>query len=811
MSVQRFLDAGQVLPKRYATIDAAADALAKDPIAFCKRASGMPHCVEWRWPRDANRVVMVPPGFLPLIRAPRPFRVLLWDDETKRIITSDYGVRLDDGTVATFLFPPPVKERREFKIIVSVFSDGRGGRVYSKLLFLPPSEMADYAQAVTGAQLRAEGRSAVLANQRGAMSQVQSAWGTVRSQYDALLAINPNPNVPDNRKVFFTRCRTWVRYCGYSYELDETCTESFCAEQGGHAATWRFRTPVGLGKDAELTIRLVLDPDSNRVDLQLARLFASGATALENDRAVTLVLRPDIEARDFHCKTLAYTGPERSYPAAVRPQNDGFEFEHEGMPPCAMRLRGGAFHSNPEWTYSVRHDVDAERGLGPTGDLFSPGWFEVPLVGGETATLTAGMTEDLMDAPPSARVALQPLRSFRVPFQDWIDSHPEALFLARRDSLRTVIAGYPWFLDWGRDTLIFLRGLLAAGGVRDSLAILREFGRFEDHGTLPNIIHGNTVGNRDTSDAPLWYIVSVGDAMDVYGVQEVARLHCGNRTIAEVVRSIVENNIAGTPNGIRVDRASGLLFSPSHFTWMDTNYPAGTPRQGYPVEIQALWIAALSLLRERLGIRDFVEVEKKARKNLLKLYLLPEGWLADNLRATPGRSAARAVAEDALRPNQLLAVTLGAIPPESEVARSIVSATAQLVVPGGIRSLANLPVRVPQPVRGPNGLLNDPLNPYWGQYRGDEDTHRKPAYHNGTAWGWQFPLWCEAIAKVYGDEERETALAVLASVAGSLEVGCLSQLPEIVDGDAPHTQRGCWAQAWSVSEVVRVWHLLQKK
>ena len=809
LAVQRYLDDGQVLPRRYPTIEAASEALATDPIAFCRTASGMAHCVEWQWARDDRRVVMVPPRFLPCIRAPRPFRVLLWDDARNRIIASDSGVRLADGTYATFLFPPEVEERRELTMIVSVFSDGRAGRVRSKLLFLPEADKAVYSQAVTGAELRAEGRIAVLANERGAMAQVQSAWGTVRSQYDALLAVNPNPAVPDNRRVFFSRCRAWVRYCGYSYELDESCTESFCAEPGGHAATWRFRTPVGLGKDAELTFRLVLDPDKNRVDLQLARLFAKGETALANDHAVTLVLRPDVEARDFHGKTLAYTGPERSYPDAVRAQTDGFAFHHEGMPPCAMRLRGGLFHHEPDWSYSVGHPVDAERGLGPTGDLFSPGWFEVPLVGGETATLTAGVRDDLADAPPSARVALQPLASFRLPFEAWIDSHPEALYLARRDSLKTVIAGYPWFLDWGRDTLIVLRGLLAAGGIRDSLAILREFGRFEEKGTLPNIIHGNTVGNRDTSDAPLWYIVSVGDAMDVYGVPEVARLRCGDRSVAEVLRSIVENNLAGTPNGIHVDPDSGLLFSPSHFTWMDTNYPAGTPRQGYPVEIQALWIAALSLLRERLGIDEFQAVEKRARESLLKYYVLPEGWLADNLRTDPGTPASHAVAEDALRPNQLLAVTLGAIDPGSEIARSIVSATARLLVPGGIRSLAYRPVRVALPVHGPNGLLNDPLNPYWGHYRGDEDTRRKPAYHNGTAWGWQFPLWCEAVAKVYGEDERETALAMLASVAGSLEVGCLSQLPEIVDGDAPHTQRGCWAQAWSVSEVVRVWHKLR--
>jgi glycogen debranching enzyme len=183
------------------------------------------------------------------------------------------------------------------------------------------------------------------------------------------------------------------------------------------------------------------------------------------------------------------------------------------------------------------------------------------------------------------------------------------------------------------------------------------------------------------------------------------------------------------------------------------------------------------------------------------------GHLADCLHADRFMPAARAEADDALRPNQLLAVTLDAITGAERV-RSIVSACRALLVPAGIRSLADRPVRRPIEIRRNGALLGDPFRPYKGRYAGDEDTSRKPAYHNGTAWGWLFPVFCEAWFKAYGHPARETALSYLSSAAGRLMQGCIGHLPEIMDGDAPHASRGCDAQAWSVSETLRVWRML---
>jgi predicted glycogen debranching enzyme len=260
-----------------------------------------------------------------------------------------------------------------------------------------------------------------------------------------------------------------------------------------------------------------------------------------------------------------------------------------------------------------------------------------------------------------------------------------------------------------------------------------------------------------------------------------------------------------------------LIYSPAHFTWMDTNHPAATPRQGYPVEIQALWIAALRFAARHLVRRVpwAAAQADRAQASLDTLFWLPgrgitgaspSPWLADCLRAEQGTSAAQAVPEDALRPNQLLAVTLGALA-DPRRAEAVVRACECLLVPGGIRSLADRPVATPLPVWRDGALLNDPAHPYWGSYRGDEDTRRKPAYHNGTAWTWQFPLYVEALLAVYGPSARDTARALLGSASELLNAGCAGQIPEILDGDAPHAQRGCPAQAWGVSELLRVWAL----
>jgi starch synthase (maltosyl-transferring) len=289
-------------------------------------------------------------------------------------------------------------------------------------------------------------------------------------------------------------------------------------------------------------------------------------------------------------------------------------------------------------------------------------------------------------------------------------------------------------------------------------------------------------------------------------------LESNGRSIHQILLSIGNALVQGTPNGIRMDPASGLVFSPAHFTWMDTDHPAGTPREGYPIEIQALWYAAL----QKLARVDAAEnqdrwrrLSHKVQNSIVTLFRSDQrDYLSDCLHASAGQAASEAIADDALRPNQLLAVTLGAVK-DDDLCRRILAACESLLIPGAIRSLADRPVDYPIKITHRGNIINDPHQPYQGRYVGDEDTRRKPAYHNGTAWSWPFPLFCEAWATTYGDQSRKTALALLTGGMRLLERGCIGHIPEILDGDFPHTPRGCGAQAWGASELLRVWMKLQ--
>jgi predicted glycogen debranching enzyme len=321
------------------------------------------------------------------------------------------------------------------------------------------------------------------------------------------------------------------------------------------------------------------------------------------------------------------------------------------------------------------------------------------------------------------------------------------------------------------------------------------------------MIRGDDAGNRDTSDAPLWFFTVCADLASATGRNDFLKTDCSGRTLKQILIDLAMALISGTPNGVSMDPDTGLIFSPAHFTWMDTNYPAGTPRRGYPIEIQALWFAALKFLSGIDGPnrKKWRILADKVSSHIEKLFWQPElGYLVDCRHARPGQGAEQATPDDALRPNQLLAITLGAVT-DKTICRRILKACQALLVPGAIRSLADRPVQFPIDVRHDGRLLNDPHLPYWGRYTGDEDTHRKPAYHNGTAWTWPFPSFCEAWTLAYGDSGIAAARAWLSSGVELINSHCVGHVPEIVDGDAPHCQRGCDAQAWGASELLRVW------
>jgi len=269
------------------------------------------------------------------------------------------------------------------------------------------------------------------------------------------------------------------------------------------------------------------------------------------------------------------------------------------------------------------------------------------------------------------------------------------------------------------------------------------------------------------------------------------------------------------PLQIEIDEEDDVIFIRSQFfdqertVYMDGRaHPPATERthEGHSIgrwEGNVLIVDTTNFADNRSPYQN--GIPSGAQKHVVERYWLKQaGYLSDCLHLHSGQPAHQAEPDDALRPNQLLAITLGALT-DRNMGRHILAACEELLVPGAIRSLADRPVRRPLPIMHGGKMLNDPTHPYRGRYTGHEDTSRKPAYHNGTAWTWLFPAYCEAWAEIYGKPGQKTALAWLGSSATLLRSGCVGHLPEILDGDYPHTARGCDAQAWGCSEWVRVW------
>jgi glycogen debranching enzyme len=845
----------------------------KSPLAGllrdCEARKVFPRVIAWTL-LDCRRVTLVPPNHWLLIQDTAPFRATLKSKNTLAVHVQSIAVR--DGHVACF---PPQETATDAELVLERYATV-SEKVSATIHFLAPEPQPSTfppSLAATARPRRNEVKAGnpqpstlvLLTNGIGGMARICVDLGRVNSKYDCVLGANLNSSVPVDRHIFTKRMRVWASADGFLSPLDAKSLVSFDANT--QAAVWQFVANAGDGRTVEIELRAEMLQGKNTTVFSFSRPATNRAHGkqLPPDADVRLTVRFDIEDRNFHWETKRNGGADYHFSTNTHTLDKKTGFAFTPAPDRQLRVfaSSGEYHPQPEWCENIPHPVERSRGQAGSGDAYSPGWFELPLPKG--ASVTLAVTADANDPSsgefqiPNAKSqtpdAPHPASGHPLPARrgegrgtgrvqensfDQQLLHAAKQFIVRRDQGRTVIAGYPWFLDWGRDTFIAARGLLAAGMVDEVKQILLTFARFEENGTLPNTIHGNDVSNRDTSDAPLWFAIACEELANIGrdGVppsqislpQKKGRQHAvppnenfydapandSGRTIRDVLQSIATNYISGTPNGIRMDADSALIWSPSHFTWMDTNHPAGTPREGYPVEIQVLWIRLLQQLEkisERSEQKKWRELGECALASFEKNFWLEErGCYADLLIAKSGQSPAGSRVDDALRSTYLFALSLGLVTGE-RAKRCVEAAQKYLVVPGALRSLAPLPVSVPLPIYRDGHLLNNPVEPYWPRYEGDEDTRRKPAYHNGTAWTWTFPVFCEALARAwnFSPEAVAAAKAYLGSTEKILNEGCLGQIPEILDGDAPHTQRGCDAQAWSSTEALRVWKWLNRR
>jgi predicted glycogen debranching enzyme len=533
---------------------------------------------------------------------------------------------------------------------------------------------------------------------------------------------------------------------------------------------------------------------------------------LSNQPQLELQLRPSMHFRGHEQSV----DSKLSHDYAISAEADRYEVS---LPSVLPRLRMVLTGDRASLTYDcgnrreIYYPKEAERGCPARGWLWSPGFFSVTLRHGQDATLIASTEwwSTMLALDPgealgfyhtrhrrliacSEPAARQELAADLVFAADQFIINPagriqdSARAHAAGDDIRTVIAGYHWFTDWGRDTMISLEGLtLTTGRFTEAGWILRTFAYYIRHGLLPNLFpEGKNQGLYHTADATLWFFHALHRYVELTGDRSTLRL------ILPKLVDIVDHHLRGTDFGIKVDPVDGLLSQSApgyQLTWMDAKVDdwVVTPRRGKAVEINGLWYNALRLLEQWLrqergeaAAKPIAEHARRSQESFNRRFWYAHGgYLYDVVDGEAGDDAS-------CRPNQLLAFSLefpileqGHWKPVLEVVHE------RLLTPFGLRSLS-------------------PKSPdYKAKYFGDLRA-RDAAYHQGTVWAWLIGPFIDAWLKVH-PEDHAGARNFLQSFAQHLDDGCVGSINEIFDAEPPFTPRGCIAQAWSVAEVLRSW------
>ena len=538
---------------------------------------------------------------------------------------------------------------------------------------------------------------------------------------------------------------------------------------------------------------------------------------LEGPPSATLTLQPAVHFRgyDDRVDTELYAPLAKTYAFTAR--DDLHEISVDGdLPPLRLLIEGAkkmAFVADPRTISENLYPVEESRGYEFVGALWTPGRFEVQMERGECVTLVASCeAEDVMRALDAEEaVACEMERRRRLvdsSLPQVQDETGAALVLAADqfiitpkgrivdatranamgNEIRTVIAGYHWFTDWGRDTMISLEGLtLVTGRDREASFILRTFAYYVRDGLIPNMFpDGSNHGLYHTADATLWFFHAVEAYVRRTGDQTTL-LH-----LLPTMLDIVKHHVEGTHYGIGVDPADGLLRQGAEgyqLTWMDAKVDGWvvTPRRGKPVEINALWYNALRLLEgwleEVRGEGAGAEIAERAERVYTsfnqRFWNSKTGYLFDVVDGDPAE-------EPLCRPNQIFAISLDHPVLDRSHWDAVLDVVQQrLLTPVGLRSLA-------------------PGEPnFKSRYFGDLRA-RDAAYHQGTVWMWLIGPWIDAWLKAHPDDEAG-ARHFLDGCIDALHAFGIGTLAEIFDAEPPYTPRGCIAQAWSVAEVLRCW------
>ncbi|HLG43374.1 MAG TPA: amylo-alpha-1,6-glucosidase [Nitrospirales bacterium] len=656
------------------------------------------------------------------------------------------------------------------------------------------SDVIDFGRDITGDLQNAESREWLVTNGIGGYASGTVA-GLLTRCYHGLLVAALKP--PLGRTLLVAKLDETAEYAGRSYSLFTNRWAGGAIKPEGYRYIERFRLEGAIPvwtfalADALLEKRIWMEPGANTTYVRYELVRGSGP--------VSLALKALVNYRDHHGCTRA-----DGWRMRVEPAEDGFTVTaYEGGVPFGLLSERGRVDATHEWYRGFDRAAERARGLEDREDHLWAGTIQAMVEGGKplTVMLSAGP-----DPPPDRAGALQrrqrheralltafaraqPVLSKNRP--PWV---PQVLyaadqFIVARPSPAdpkglSVIAGYHWFGDWGRDTMIALPGLtLTTGRPAIARGILRTFARHVEHGMVPNRFpDAGETPEYNTVDATLWYVEAIRAYHAATGDEKLVR------DLFPVLTQIVDWHRRGTRFGIRLDHADGLLRAGEEgvqLTWMDAKVGGWvvTPRIGKPVEVNALWYNALltvarfaRIVKKPAG--EYEDLAKRAAAGFARFWNPAVGYCFDVLDG-PDRD------DPSLRPNQIFAVSLPESPLEPDQRKAIVDVCARtLVTSHGLRSLSP----------------DDPR--YVGRYEGDQ-RGRDGAYHQGTVWGWLLGPFVTAHLKVYRDPVL--ALSFLEPMVRHLEASGLGTLSEIFDGDPPFTPRGCIAQAWTVAEVLRAW------
>ncbi|WP_144113078.1 amylo-alpha-1,6-glucosidase [Paraburkholderia sp. BCC1886] len=618
--------------------------------------------------------------------------------------------------------------------------------------------------------------------------------GTLRTRrYHALLLAATR--APGGRVVLVNGVEAWLEANGARYPASmqryapdlvyPDLTPTLLAFDTTPWPTWRIRIDASTTLVAELFV-------SKATCETVLRWQLEGDTASLASSAFTLKVRPLLSGRDYHA--LHHENPAFDFNAQVSADASGASWQPYGDLPVVHAVTNGTYAHAPDWYRNFCYVRERERGLDFSEDLATPGVFSFDLSQGSAVMILSTSTPPTAAAAHATALAQTELQR-RNAFPSLLQRSADAYVVARNQG-RTILAGFPWFTDWGRDTFIAMRGLLIATGRLDEAeAILLEWSGVLSEGMLPNRFpdYGDTP-EYNSVDASLWFIVAVHDYL--------ATAHASTATqtrLRAAVEAILMGYTHGTRFNIKASVADGLLDSgvPGvQLTWMDAKVGdwVVTPRIGKPVEVQALWINALRIASAWNA--QWAPAAERALQSFHTRFIDRDTQaLFDNVDADfePGKL------DRSIRPNQIFA--LGGLPfPLFDIEKG--SATAQaildqveahLLTPLGLRTLA-------------------PSDPAYRGHYGGTPLERDGAYHQGTVWPWLLGPFVEAWLRVHGastaDVREEARTRFLEPLHAHLNDAGLDHLSEIADGDAPHAAAGTPFQAWSLGELLRVERLL---